>query len=72
VNVAQDTEEDWLLEILDHEGTLHHVSMSPGDMVLYESAKALHGRPKPLKGKYYSNFFLHYAPTTLDWDFNWY
>jgi hypothetical protein len=71
VNVAQDVDEDWLLEILDHEGNLHKIAMEPGDMVLYESAKALHGRPVSLKGRQYSNFFLHYAPENMPWSYGW-
>jgi len=72
VNVDQDVDEDWKLEIVDHEGTLHEVVMNPGDMVLYESAKALHGRPKPLQGRSYSNFFLHYRPKDRSlWNFDW-
>ncbi len=45
INVDQDVEEDWPLLILDHEDNEHNLIMQPGDMVLYESAKALHGRP---------------------------
>lgn len=71
VNVAQDVDEDWELEILDHDGNLHKIAMAPGDVVYYESAKALHGRPKPLKGSHYSNFFLHYMPTK-EWNFDWF
>lgn len=72
VNVDQDVQEDWMLEIVDHDGNLHEIAMEPGDMVLYESAKALHGRPKPLQGKSYSNFFLHYQPKTPGfWDYAW-
>ena len=35
----------WPLLILDHDDNEHEVLMRPGDMVLYESAKLLHGRP---------------------------
>ena len=35
----------WPLLILDHNDKEHEIKMSPGDMVLYESAKLLHGRP---------------------------
>ena len=37
--------QDWPLLILDHDGNEHNVTMAAGDMVLYESAKLLHGRP---------------------------
>jgi prolyl 4-hydroxylase len=41
INVDQEVREDWLLEIMDIYGQLHQVSMKPGDMILYESAKVL-------------------------------
>ena len=45
INVDQKVVEDWPLIILDHEGHEQKVVMQAGDMVLYESAKLLHGRP---------------------------
>lgn len=45
INVDQDVEKDWPLLILDHNDAEHNLVMKPGDMVLYESAKLLHGRP---------------------------
>ena len=33
-------------------------------MVLYESAKNIHGRPFPLNGRSYDNLFSHFRPTT--------
>jgi hypothetical protein len=38
--------------------------------VFYESAKALHGRLRVLKGKYYGAIFIHYQPVDRNvWDF---
>ena len=31
INVAQDVDEPWLLEVYDHDGVAHNVSMEPGD-----------------------------------------
>tara|TARA_B100000683_G_scaffold211271_1_gene205976 strand:+ start:49 stop:738 length:690 start_codon:yes stop_codon:yes gene_type:complete len=64
MNVAQELggEQDWPVEILDHGGTLHAVNMKPGDLLLYESARLLHGRPSPFKGRSYANVFVHYQP----------
>mmetsp|Transcript_18767 Transcript_18767/g.40865 ORF Transcript_18767/g.40865 Transcript_18767/m.40865 type:complete len:517 (-) Transcript_18767:113-1663(-) len=65
VNVAQgNLSEPWAVEVHDHAHRLHEVTMQPGDIVYYESAKCLHGRNKPLKGKgaYYVNLFTHYRP----------
>ena len=57
ININQDVEEDWPLTIQDHYGKEHNISMSPGDILFYESAKLLHGRPCPFKGNYYDNLF---------------
>ena len=42
-----------------------HVDLQPGQTLFYESAKCIHGRPTPMKGRYYTSVFLHYRPT--DW-----
>jgi len=62
INVDQDVDEPWYLEIFDLEGKLHAVNMEPGDLVLYESARLLHGRPHALRGRRYANLFVHYKP----------
>ena len=43
INVAQDVDEDWPLEVWGHDGKPYNISMKPGDMVLYESHSILHG-----------------------------
>ncbi|KAL7432610.1 hypothetical protein ACHAXH_001811 [Discostella pseudostelligera] len=63
INVAQDVEEDWPLEVYGRDGLAYNVTMKPGDMVLYESHSLIHGRPFPLKGKYFANIFIHFNPT---------
>jgi len=62
INVAQDVEEPWPLEVIGHDGIARNITMEPGDMVLYESHSIIHGRPFPLKGKYYANAFIHFKP----------
>lgn len=62
VNVAQDTDEPWPIEVIGHDGFAYNVTMEPGDMVLYESHSVLHGRPFPLKGRFYANIFIHFEP----------
>lgn len=62
INVAQDVDEDWLLEVYDHDGVAHNITMEPGDLVLYESHSVIHGRPFPLKGRFYANIFVHFEP----------
>jgi prolyl 4-hydroxylase len=63
INVAQDVDEPWPLEVIGHDGKATNVTMEPGDMVLYESHSVIHGRPFPLKGRYYANIFIHFEPT---------
>ena len=62
MNIGQDVEEDWPLYILDNAGNTHKVVIQPGQMVWYESARAVHGRPQPLHGNYYDNIFIHFKP----------
>lgn len=63
VNIAQgNLTQPWTVEVYDHADRLHEVVMQPGDIVYYESAKALHGRNTPLAGGYYANIFTHYRP----------
>ena len=67
LNVGQDVDEDWPLHILDHAGARHDVVMRPGEMVLYESSKNIHGRMVPLRGRSYDNIFVHFRPRR-GWD----
>mmetsp|Transcript_9987 Transcript_9987/g.20822 ORF Transcript_9987/g.20822 Transcript_9987/m.20822 type:complete len:496 (+) Transcript_9987:103-1590(+) len=62
VNVAQDVDEPWPLEVYDRHGHAVNITMEPGDMILYESHSLIHGRPFPLKGRYYANIFIHFEP----------
>ena len=63
INVAQDVEEPWVLEVIDRQGRAVNVTMEPGDMVLYESGSLIHSRPFPLKGEFFANIFIHFEPT---------
>jgi len=62
INVAQDVDEPWPLEVIGHDGRAKNVTMLPGDMVLYESHSVIHGRPFPLKGRFMANIFIHFEP----------
>jgi hypothetical protein len=65
VNIAQgNLTEPWPVEVQDHMDRMHEILMEPGDIVYYESAKALHGRNRPMTGpnSYYVNLFTHYRP----------
>ena len=59
-------QEDWLLEVIDFNGDRQHVKLLPGEMLLYESATLIHGRPTTFKGRFFANCFLHYKPRS-DW-----
>jgi hypothetical protein len=65
INVAQDVDEDWPLEVIGHDGLAYNVTMEPGDMVLYESHSLLHARPFPLKGRFFANVFVHFEPEVI-------
>ena len=60
INVDQDVDEPWPLEVYDHNGVAHNITMEPGDMVLYESHSVIHGRPFPMRGKFFANIFVHF------------
>ena len=53
--------DDWALKIEGHDGKEVDVYFEPQDMLFYESAKCLHGRPKPFEGSDYINFYVHYT-----------
>ena len=66
INVDQDVDEDWPIEVVGHDGVAYNVTLKPGDMALYESHTVLHGRPFPLKGNFYANLFVHFIPVDPD------
>jgi len=62
INVDQDVDEPWPLEVIGHDGIARNVTMEPGDLVLYESHSIIHARPFPLKGRFMANVFIHFEP----------
>lgn len=62
INVDQDVDEPWPIEVYSHAGKAYNVTMESGDMVLYESHTVLHGRPWKMKGRHFANIFVHYEP----------
>jgi len=59
-------DEPWPIIIEDFQGNTNEVILESGDMLFYESSKCMHGRPKKMKGGWYSSLFIHYYPE--DWD----
>ena len=57
-----DTGHEWPLWMVDFQGQLVELTMVPGDMVIFESSKVIHGRPLALHGDYYINTFFYYKP----------
>ena len=43
-------------------GEVHEINLEPGELLLYEGARLVHGRPWPFVGDYYVGLFLHYRP----------
>lgn len=62
LNIDQDVDEDWALQIEDHHYRTHRIILEPGEMLLYEGGRLRHGRPDPLKGRSFANVFAHYKP----------
>ena len=60
LNISQDVNEDWPLLIEDHTYRRHNIILKPGDMVFYEGARLLHGRPEAFNGDHFANMFVHY------------
>lgn len=67
LNIRQEVEEPWPLQIVDHDGHQHSVILKPGEMVWYESASLVHARSKPLNGSSFENLFVHYMPRSKLW-----
>ena len=55
--------EPWPIVIEDLQGNLNEVILESGDMLLYESSKCFHGRPKRFNGSWYTSLFIHYFPS---------
>jgi hypothetical protein len=56
----------WPLVIEDFVGHTNEVMLEAGDLLMYESAKCLHGRPRRFDGEWYTSIFVHYYPRTMD------
>ena len=65
INVFQEVDEDWPLIFIDNYGRKQEIFIKPGEIILYESARCYHGRPKPFKGENFANIFGHTRPITF-------
>ncbi|KAL7526468.1 hypothetical protein ACHAWF_001783 [Thalassiosira exigua] len=57
--------EPWPIVIEDYYGNLNEVVLERGDLLLYESSKCFHGRPRRFNGDWYTSLFIHFYP--VDW-----
>lgn len=62
INVDQDVNTDWPLVIDDNYYRRHHLLLKPGEVVFYEGARLMHGRPIAFDGQFFANIFCHFRP----------
>lgn len=62
LQIAQNVDEGWPLEVMSEDGEVYEVYLQPGEMVLYEGARLFHGRPMRFNGTDFGNIFTHFAP----------
>ena len=67
LNISQQVDEEWPLEIEDHMYRKHRIFLRPGEMLLYEGGRLQHGRPSPLQGSFFANIFVHYKPKAYNY-----
>ena len=60
INVDQDVDEPWPLEVIGHDGIAVNITMEPGDLVLYESHSIIHG-----VGVYYFDGISRFIPSIV-------
>lgn len=65
VHVADQSNQPWPLDFIDHEAVHHRVLFKPGSMLFYESL-CPHGRASEFEGEFYRNMYFHWRPK--DWD----
>ena len=51
IRVAEeDMDEPWIIEMIGHDRKAYNVSLEVGEMLLYEGASVIHGRPFAMNG----------------------
>lgn len=63
---SSDDAEPWPLVIEDFQGNTNEVILTSGDMLFYESAKCIHGRPTRFHGTWYSSVRYTYYLLTFN------
>ena len=65
VHVADQSNEPWPLDFIDHDAEHHRVVFKPGTMLFYESL-CPHGRASEFDGAFYRNMYFHWRPKAWD------
>ena len=65
VHIGDTSDKPWELYIEDHTFRPHRIVMEYGDILLYESATCLHGRPSPFEGESFRNMYFHFKPIRM-------
>jgi hypothetical protein len=62
-NIAQrGMRKPWPLSFVEPGGAVKRVEQQPGDIVFYEGASGMHGRPVPLDGQEFVSIYFHWHP----------
>ena len=61
LQIDQKVDNEWPLTVIDHKGKKDKIYLKKGEMVVYESAKIIHGRQFPLDGDYFENLFIYFT-----------
>ena len=65
VHVADQSNQPWPLDFIDHDAEHHQVIFKPATMFFYESL-CPHGRNSEFDGDFYRNMYFHWRPKTWD------
>ena len=55
------------VQVIGFDGVHYDITLEPGEMILYEGHRLVHGRPYPFNGTRFANAFIHFKPTGWDW-----
>ena len=61
LKIGQKVDEKWPLTLVDHQNKRKKIFLKPGQMIMFEGSKVLHGRQFPLNGSYYDELVLFFT-----------
>ncbi|CAB1098264.1 unnamed protein product [Ectocarpus sp. CCAP 1310/34] len=65
--INENVDTDWGLYVRGHDGVARDLFIEPGEIIFYESASVIHGRPQAFQGSRFANIFVHFSPAE-GWD----